>query len=158
MESLESRGFKGWYAENREEAKVKVLDLIPEEAVVGIGDSTTVRQIGIIEELKGREIEVLDGFCRGIPRELHDRLVAESTLSDVFLTGTNAVTLDGRLVNVDAAGNRVAGMFHGHQVSIIVVGRNKLVEDLGQAFHRIRRIIAPNHIRIRSVELGGTPG
>ena len=72
----------------------------------------------------------------------------------MFLTGTNAVTLDGRLINVDASGNRIAGMFHGHPISIIAVGRNKLVKDLDEAFRRIRSIIAPNHIKIR-VDLGG---
>ena len=116
---------------------------------------TTVRQIGIIEELKRRGLKVLDGFYRGISRELHDELVKESMLCDVFLTGTNAVTLDGRLVNVDAVGNRVAGIFYGHPMSIVVVGRNKLVRNLDEAFHRIRSLIAPNHIRIRSIELGG---
>jgi len=73
----------------------------------------------------------------------------------VFLAGTNAITLDGRLVNVDAAGNRVAGMFHGHPKSIVVVGRNKLVNNLDEAFNRIRNVIAPNHMWIRAVELGG---
>ena len=72
-----------------------------------------------------------------------------------MFTGTNAVTQDGRLVNVDAAGNRVAGMFWGHPTTIIVVGRNKIVKNLDEAFRRIRTVIAPNHIRIRAVELGG---
>jgi len=155
LRSLKSRGLNGFYAEDREEAKVKILDLIPQEAVVGIGDSTTVKQIGLIEELKNRGIKVHDGFYRGISWKLHYDMVRESTLCDVFLAGTNAVTLDGRLVNVDAVGNRVAGMFYGHPMSIIVVGRNKLVKNLDEAFHRIRNVIAPNHIRIRSVELGG---
>ena len=79
----------------------------------------------------------------------------EATVCDVFLTGTNAITQDGRLVNVDATGNRVAGMVWGHPTSIIVVGRNKIVRDLDEAFHRIRNIIAPNHLRIRATELGG---
>jgi len=155
LRSLKSRGLKGFYAEDREEAKVKILCLIPQEAIVGIGDSTTVRQTGIIEELKRRGTKVLDGFYREISWKLHYELVRESTLCDAFLTGTNAVTLDGRLVNVDGAGNRVAGMFYGHPKSIIVVGRNKLVKNLGEAFHRVRSLIAPNHIKIRTVGLGG---
>ncbi len=84
-------------------------------------------------------------------------LVRESTICDIFLTGTNAITQDGRLVNVDARGNRVAGMFHGHPTSIIAVGRNKVVKSLEDAFHLVRNVIAPNHIRIRAVELGGRP-
>lgn len=155
LRSFESRGIKGFYEENCEKAKVKISNLISQDAVVGIGDSATVRHTGIIETLKRRGTKVLDGFYRGIPWALHNKLVKESTLCDVFLTGTNAVTRDGRLVNVDGAGGRVAGMFHGHSMSIIVVGRNKLVENLDEAFHRVRNLIAPNHVRIRSVELGG---
>lgn len=155
LKSLKSRGLKGFYAEDREEAKVKILSLIPQEAVVGISDSTTLGQIEIIEELKRRGTKVLDGFYRGISRSLHRKLVKQASVCDIFLSGTNAVTLDGRLINVDAVGNRVAGIFHGHPTSIVAVGRNKLVENLDKALHRIKSIIAPNHIRIRSVELGG---
>lgn len=155
LKSLKSRGLKGIYAEDREEATVKILDLIPQKAVVGVGDSTTMFQIGILESLKKRGTKILNRFETGISKELRDDIVTESALCDVFLTGTNAITLDGRLVNVDAIGNRVAGMFFGHPMSVIVVGRNKLVENLDEAFHRIRSQIAPNHIRIRSMELGG---
>lgn len=154
LESLASRGLRGFYAEDREEGKARILDLVPREAVVGIGDSTTAAQIGIKEALKNKGTKVLDGFSRGILGTLHNELVKESTLCDVFLTGTNAVTLDGKLVNMDASGNRVAGMFYGHTMSVIAVGRNKLVENSDEASRRIRDHIAPNHIKIR-VELGG---
>jgi len=160
LRSLRSRSLSGIFAEDSEDAKNRILDLIPEDATVGVGDSTTVAQVRVKEELKKRGTTVLDGFDRKTAYnskdwELHNKLVQESTMCDVFLTGANAVTQDGRLVNVDAAGNRVAGMFWGHPVTIIVVGRNKIVENLDEAFHRIRKIIAPNHIRIRAVELGG---
>ena len=155
LKSFESRGFKGFYAENRERAKVKILDLVPQDAVVGIGDSTTIRQIEVIDALEKRGTKVLDRFYRGISRALQNKLAGESIQCDVFLTGTNAVTVDGRLVNVDAVGNRVAGMFYGHPISIIVVGKNKLVDNIDEAFHRIRSLIAPTHIRVRGVELGG---
>ncbi|MCJ7748884.1 MAG: lactate utilization protein, partial [Desulfobacterales bacterium] len=84
-----------------------------------------------------------------------ERVTKEATLSDVFLTGTNALTQDGRLVNVDGNGNRVAGMFWGHPISIIVVGKNKIVRDLDEAFHRIRNTIAPNHAYIRTAASRG---
>mgnify|MGYP001041380965 CR=1 FL=1 len=155
LDALESRNLEGIYAENRDEARIEVLRLIPQDGIVGIGDSTTVRQIGVIEALKRRRTKVLDGFEQGISKSLNLERVRNSTICDIFLTGTNAITLDGRLVNVDGYGNRIAGMFHGHAKSIIVVGRNKLVENLDGAFHRIRSLIAPNHIRIRSVDLGG---
>jgi len=162
LDSLHSRHINGIFAEDSDDARLKVLSLIPRDAVVGIGDSTAVRQVGIPQALKERGTKVLDGFD---PQETqinpqnaqarHDQIVREATICDVFLTGTNAITQDGRLVNVDAAGNRVAGMFWGHPLSIVVVGKNKIVRDLDGAFHRIRHFIAPNHIRIRCAELGG---
>lgn len=161
LRSLRSRNLNGVFAENSEDAKSKILDLIPKDTVIGRGDSTTVAQIGVVEELKKRGTKVLDGFDRKKvytsikDLELRDNMVKESTFCDVFLTGTNAITQDGRLVNVDAVGNRVAGMFWGHPKSIIVVGRNKVVKNLDEAFHRLRNVIAPNHVRIRAVELGG---
>ena len=162
LRSLRSRHLNGVFVENSEVAKSKILDLIPNDAVVGIGDSTTVRQVGVKEELKKRGTKLLDGYDRKTVytsikdwEELHNKLVEKSTMCDVFLTGTNAITQDGRLVNVDAAGNRVAGMFWGHPTTIIVVGRNKIVKNLDEAFHRLRNVIAPNHIRLRAVELGG---
>jgi len=162
LRSLQTRQLNGMFAENSKDANSRIMDLIPRGAVVGIGDSTTVAQIGVKEELKKRGTRVLDGFDRKTAyttikeyEELHNTPVRESTMCDVFLTGTNAVTQDGRLVNVDAAGNRVAGMFWGHPTTIIVIGRNKIVKNLDEAFHRVRNVIAPNHIRIRAVELGG---
>jgi len=160
LRSLHARNLAGLYAENSEDAKNRILDLIPKDATVGVGDSTTVAQIRVKEELKKRGTTVLDGFDRKTAHnskdwKLHDKLVQESTMCDVFLTGTNAVTQDGRLVNVDAAGNRVAGMFWGHPTTIIVVGRNKIAKNLDEASHRIRKVIAPSHIRIRAVDLGG---
>jgi hypothetical protein len=83
-------------------------------------------------------------------------MLKKSALCDVFLTGTNAVTLDGRLINVDAVGNRVSGILFGHKFSIIAVGKNKIVKDLDEAFYRIRNLIAPTHARLR-VDLGGHP-
>ena len=157
LTSLKSRHIKGVFAEDCEVGRQKVLDLIPKDGIVGIGDSTTIRQVGIPKVLKERGTKVLDAFE---PKEKeaydhHRKIVLDSTISDVFLTGTNALTQDGKLVNVDAAGNRVAGMFWGHPISVVVVGSNKIVRDLDEAFYRIRNVIAPNHIRIRSVELGG---
>lgn len=162
LRNLRSRHLNGVFAMNSEDGKKKILELIPKDAVVGIGDSTTLAQIGVKEELRKIGVKVLDGFDRrtvyaGIRdwEELHTELLEQSTSCDVFLTGTNAVTQDGRLVNVDGEGNRVAGMFWGHPTSVVVVGRNKIVKNLDEAFDRVRNVIAPNHIRIRAVELGG---
>lgn len=157
LSSLRYRHLNGVFVENAEEAESQVLNLIPIDAVVGIGDSTTVRQIGVKEKLKERGTRLLDGFDHRAIYNLDawKKMIEDSTICNIFLTGTNVITQDGRLVNVDDLGNRVAGMFWGHPKTIIAVGKNKIAKDLDEAFYRLRNIIAPNHLRIRTVELGG---
>jgi hypothetical protein len=162
LAALCSRHIGGIFAEDAREANQKIVGLIPQGAVVGFGDSTAVRQLGVLPVLEERGIRILNAFVPKRPeiamgdfRQWRERIIHEATLCDVFLTGTNALTQDGKLVNVDASGNRVAGMFWGHSLSIVAVGRNKIVRDLDEAFDRIKNIIAPTHFRIRSGELGG---
>jgi hypothetical protein len=162
LDSLRARHINAIFAKNSEKARLKILDLIPKDAIVGIGDSTAVRQLGIPRLLNERGTKLLNAFEPSDadrdpkdPQERRSRILRDATVCDVFLTGTNAITEDGRLVNVDAVGNRVAGMFWGHQISVIAVGRNKIVKDLDEAFDRIRNIISPNHIHIRTAQLGG---
>jgi hypothetical protein len=162
LSSLRSRHIKGIFAEDYEEANQKILALIPLNATVGIGDSTSMRQLGILQALRERGTKIPNPFePKGEEisvenfRQRRATALKDATLSDVFLTGTNALTPDGKLVNVDATGNRVAGMFWGHFLSVIVVGRNKIVKNLDEALQRIRNIIAPSHFRIRTGELGG---
>jgi hypothetical protein len=162
LSSLHSRHIRGIYAENGDVARREIVSLLPPGAVIGIGDSTAVRQLHLVDLLNEKGFTVLNGFAARPPgmstkdfQENQHRIFKEATVCDVFLTGTNAVTTDGRLVNVDATGNRVAGMFWGHPISIVVVGRNKIVKDLEDAFHRIRKIISPTHFHVRAVALGG---
>jgi hypothetical protein len=161
LSSLRARHINGIFAQTSEEASEKILALIPPNAAVGIGDSTTMHQMGILEALRKRGSKILNPFePKGAETSADEfkkwnvRLRHEATLCDVFLTGTNALTRDGRLVNLDATGNRVAGMFWGHPLSVVIVGRNKIVKDLDEALERIRKVIAPTHFRLRC-ELGG---
>ncbi|MBP1722561.1 MAG: hypothetical protein H6Q44_266 [Deltaproteobacteria bacterium] len=162
LSSLRSRHINGIFVEDYANANQKILALIPAGATLAIGDSTSMRQLGILPAIRERGTKILNPFepkGEGIGveefRERNALVRRDATLCDVFLTGTNALTQDGRLVNLDATGNRVAGMFWGHPISLVVVGRNKIVKDLDEAFQRIRNIIAPTHFRIRSAELGG---
>ena len=118
LSSLRSRHINGIFAQTHEEANQKILALIPPDATVAIGDSTAMRQVGILPALRKRGTKILNPFQPrgeeiGIEefREHNAKIRQDATLSDVFLTGTNALTEDGRLVNLDATGNRVAGMF-----------------------------------------------
>ncbi len=154
IRALRQRQIEGWAAEDAAEARDIVLGIVHPQAVVGTGDSTSVRQIGVVEALEARGNRLINGFS--IPSNVSDVRslfensfwpMLEASLCDVFLTGSNSLTEDGRLVNVDGAGNRVAGMVWGHPTTVLVVGRNKLVKSLDEAIDRVKNVIAPEHLR-----------
>jgi hypothetical protein len=105
-----------------------VLDMIPRDVQVGLGGSTSVRQLGIREQLRKRGTTIInDAESSEIP---FDDLMRRTLRSDVLLASSNAVTLDGKLVNIDGMGNRVAGMVFGPKKVILVIGRNKIVRNV----------------------------
>ena len=147
---LEERNINAEYVTTRQEALSVLLDSIPPRAVVARGDSLTLDQIGILSALRERgQNTLIDPF--GIDAEGRwlagtdegHQMKRESFLADVFLTGTNALTIDGELVNVDGVGGRVAAMIFGPNKVIVVAGVNKIVKDVDSALRRIREFAAP---------------
>lgn len=158
-QNLRRNNFAFYFAENSGVACEAILDMISEDDRVGIGDSATVRQIGILKKLEKLGIKILNPFSRKLTtdpskRGMRYRISREIFTSDVLITGTNAVTTDGKLVNIDAVGNRVAAMIFGPKKVIIVVGRNKIVNDVEEALYRIKNVIAPYHAKTKDF---GTP-
>jgi hypothetical protein len=124
------------------------------DAIIGIGDSATVRQVGVLNELEKSGIKVLNPFDHSLTtdptkREIPHKIQKEIFNSDILITGTNAITTDGKLVNIDAVGNRVAAMIFGPKKVIIIVGRNKIVKDVEEALYRIKNVIAPYHAKTK---------
>ncbi len=154
LKALERRFIRGWAARNAAEARDIMARIVPKDAVVGTGDSSSVRQVNIIEALIARGNRVINGFdlsTRITDLQSHFDYgfwpMLEATVCDVFLTGSNAITEDGKIVNIDGNGNRVAGMVWGHPICILVVGKNKIVKNLDEALDRVKNVICPEHIR-----------
>ncbi len=152
--ALEANNFDAHVVKSRAAANEAMLSLIPRDTTVGVGDSATIRQIGILERLVKRGTKLLNPFSRELTtdpskRDVRHELSRAVFTTNVLITGTNAVTLDGKLVNIDAVGNRVAAMIFGPKEVIIVVGRNKIVRDVDAALHRIKNVIAPYHARTK---------
>jgi len=143
IKALVNNGFSATYCRNAEEAASEILDQIPQGATVGMGGSWTVKELGLLEELTARGHEILNHGKAGLSKEEKNEIRRRQLTCDVFLSGTNAVTMKGELVNVDGTGNRVAAMIYGPQKIIIVVGMNKIVADLPAALERIQKIAAP---------------
>lgn len=145
IKNLEKRNMKGYYCETIEEAAQQVKALIPEGAEVAWGGSLTLDQIGIKPILKDGNYNVNDPMSYADPLEGREAR-RQALLSDVFLTSTNAVTLDGELVNIDGVGNRVAAMVFGPKKVIVVAGANKIVFDEADAVDRIKCDACPPNV------------
>jgi len=157
LESLKVNRFDARLARTVGEAGKMMLGMIPVNASVGIGDSVTLRQMEIIEELTGRGNEVVNPFTAELTADPSNRRLFLQTCrktftTDIFITGSNAVTEDGKIVSIDYAGNRVAGTIYGADKVILAVGRNKIVKDVNGAIHRIKNVIAPAHARQKEIK------
>jgi hypothetical protein len=131
------------FEEKADNATQVVLDMIPLEATVGFAGSMSVTQINVYSPLIKRGTTCV-GLVEpsGSPREEWRR---PTLRANVLLASSNAVTLDGKLVNIDGTGNRVAGMIFGPEKVILVIGMNKIVCDVNEAIDRIKNVIAPYH-------------
>ena len=151
--TLEKNNFEVYLARTGEDAKKLVVDtILPQLSpkTVSWGGSLTHVQTGIYEELKAREdITILDTYDKSLsPPEAYE-LRRRSLMVDLFITGTNAVTQKGRLVNLDMIGNRAAAITFGPKNVIIIIGRNKIVADVDEAIERIKTYAAPvNALRL----------
>ena len=143
VKALEKNNFQAYYVADRNAAIEKVLSLVPAGATIGVGGSWTLKDLGIPAQLTKNGHTVYDHNVPGLTAEESMALRRKELLCDVFLSGTNAVTLDGQLVNVDGSGNRVAAMSFGPKKVIVVVGVNKIVPDLDAAMERIEMVAAP---------------
>ena len=141
-EALNSRGFCACYCNTKQDALIKALSFIPEGKTVSWGGCKSAEEIGLIEAVKNGNYIVLDRSTAETPEE-RQQIMKQALTCDVFLTGTNAITETGELVNIDGIGNRVAAMTYGPDSVIVIVGMNKLVSNIMDAANRARTTAAP---------------
>lgn len=147
IEALKRNRFEALYVPDSKSALQEILGWIPDGAVVAVGGSVTLAQMGLIDALAHRKVRFLWPMRHGkTPEEILD-LIRASFSADLFLSSANAVTEDGKLFNVDASGNRVGAMFIGPKKAIIVCGVNKIVKDIATAERRLREWTAPQNAK-----------
>lgn len=155
LRALEIRGFKVSFANDKKEAKEIILSKLIENSTIGIGDSTTLYQIEVIPEIKAQGHSVVHPFQADINQnsiKQFEKKLRESMFQDIFITGANVVTKEGMIVSIDGGGFRVAGTVYSRKV-ILVVGQNKIVENLDEAFQRIKKVISPSHAKNRGIDV-----
>ncbi|MFZ0931344.1 MAG: lactate utilization protein [Syntrophobacteraceae bacterium] len=150
IENLERRRMEGSYAETAAEALEEVLAMIPHGATVFRCGSITTTSMGLWQRIAALpKVNIIDPYRHGITLEESVVERRKGLNADVMISSSNAITLDGRLVNLDGLGNRVAAMMFGPKKVILVVGMNKVASDLDFAIARIKHYVAPlNAIRI----------
>ena len=146
LKALEKNGFNASFEADAKSATTKMLSMIPDGSTVGIGGSITLHQIGFMQEIKKHHVQVVDPKAPGKENQ-HFELSRQLFSCDFFISGTNAVTEEGHLYNVDATGNRVGPMFFGPSKTIIACGVNKIVKDMAEARNRVWNIAAPMNAR-----------
>ena len=142
VRNLKNRHFDAWYCETKEDALAKALELIPEGSVVGWGGALTCQQIGLMDVMRSGSYRAIDrDKCTTL--EERDNAYKDCFRADVFLTGANALSLDGQIVNIDGTGNRLAAICYGPGTILVVAGMNKVEDTLEAAMTRARTVAAP---------------
>lgn len=146
-EALGKNGFDVYLADDVEQAKNVVLDeILPElkPKTLSWGGSLTFAATGLYELLRDSdEFDTLDTWDKSLSNEDKYERRRQALLVDCFFSGTNAVTEDGHLVNLDMIGNRTGAITFGPKNVVILVSRNKIVPDLERAMSRIKEYVAP---------------
>lgn len=144
--ALEANNFEAFIAADTDEAKKIVKEILGRTGAKSIawGGSVTFVQTGLYDELRNSpDYEIFDSYQKGLPPEQIYELRRRSLPADLFITGANAVTETGKLVNLDMTGNRVAGVIFGPRNVVILAGRNKVAPDIEDAMLRIKNFAAP---------------
>lgn len=142
VKQLKNRHFDAYYCATKEDALRKALELIPEGSSVGWGGAMSAQQIGLLDAVRAGEYVALDREACATAEEKN--AIARKCLdADVFITGANAISMDGQMVNIDGFGNRVAAIIFGPKKVLVIAGMNKVVDALDAAVQRARTVAAP---------------
>ena len=142
VKNLKNRHFDAYYCESKEDALAKAMELIPKGASVAWGGALSADQISLTEAVSNGDYCVIDRTQAKTPEEQKE-IVKNWLFSDVFLTGANALSLDGQMVSIDGTGNRVAAICYGPGMVLVVAGMNKVEDTLDDAIRRARTVAAP---------------
>ncbi|MBU5455420.1 YkgG family uncharacterized protein [Keratinibaculum paraultunense] len=139
--NLEKNEFKVKIFESIDEMKKDLLNEIEINKTIAFGGSMTLFDMGLYEDFKKRGNKI---FWHWKAKD-KDKELELAKNSQIYISSTNALTLDGKLVNIDGVGNRVSSMFYGHERVYIIAGRNKICKDYDEAIERVKNVAAPKN-------------
>ncbi len=141
--TLAKAGYQVCLVDDLTAARTRVLELIPEGSSITLGGSAVIDAMELLPIFRSDQFRLFDRYQKlpFIPDRVE--IMRQGMLADYLITGCNAITAAGELVNRDCTGNRVAGMIFGPRNVIMVAGVNKVVNNLDEAFRRLREVAAP---------------
>jgi L-lactate utilization protein LutB len=153
VEKLKAHDFEALYVKTKEEAVKEIWKYIISDMKIGVGGSVTIRELGILDELRARGNVIYDHWIPRLSKEESLRFRKSQMTSDLFLSSINAITMNGELVNIDGAGNRVNGTIFGPGKVVLVAGYNKIVEDVQEAIKRTKNVAAPPNAKRLNIDV-----
>ena len=142
VKNLTSHGFEAYYCQDKEAALAKALELIPKGATVGWGGAMSAQQIGLLDAMNEGDYNAIDRD-KAPNMEEREKAMRACLQADYFITGANALSIDGQMVNIDGVGNRVGAIVYGPKYIVVIAGMNKVTDSLESAVIRARTVAAP---------------
>lgn len=143
IQNLRKRNMEGFYCEDREAARELAMEMMKEGGTVGFGGSVTLDETGILKAVEEKEgLTLIDRRKAKTPEETRE-IFFQTVASDYFLMSTNAITIDGELINIDGKGNRLACLVYGPKTVIIIAGMNKVTADTDSGIKRVQNVSSP---------------
>lgn len=143
IDNLNKNNMAGYYVESISQLYELLQKLLPEGQAVGCGDSVTLEQTGVYDYVRNHNYMFLDKYQNGLSHDEKREIYLRNFRVDTFLTGVNAVTINGSLFNIDGNGSRVAPVIYGPKQVLVIAGTNKIVRTADEAVLRTRQIAAP---------------
>jgi len=149
IKNFKKRGISGVFCKSSPEAVEAICRMIPAGSLVGLGGSETILESGLVDALRRLDIRLLDRYRQGVSKEEVQEMRHRGLSADIYICSSNAVSADGKLVNMDGTGNRVAALIFGPKKVIVMAGMNKVAADVEAAISRVRNTAAPaNSLRV----------
>lgn len=142
IEKFNKRGIEGYYCENAEDALLTAKRFLTPGCSISWGGSETISEIGLLDAIKTSDYILYDRYSVNTPEE-KTMMYSKIVTADYYFMSSNAITLDGQLVNIDGLGNRVACLITGPKNVIVIAGMNKIVIDVNTGIERIRNMASP---------------
>ena len=145
IKNFKKRNIEAFYCESSSEAVALAMEFMKDGGTVGMGGTETVKETGLLKAVQeATHLEFIDRDV-AMTSEEKKEIFFKTMQSNYFLMSSNAITIDGELVNIDGNGNRVACLIHGPEHVIVLAGMNKVVEDVDSGIERIGIYAAPSN-------------